>query len=119
MEIMMKTIKKYWALILGAILGIFAIVIAVTKRNNNKQSDKIDQQIDDNNQHVDILTGKIEVVEEQRDAVKQDIEEQETAIEAIKDAKESIQPETPETIADAKENILNNTTRRRGRKRKS
>ncbi len=119
MEKMMKTIKKYWALILGAILGIFGIVIAIMKKHDNKQADKIDQKIDDNNQQIDILTGKIEVVEEQREDVKQDIEEQVAAIEATKDAKDAIQPETPETVADAKENILNNTNRRRGRKKKS
>jgi uncharacterized protein YoxC len=115
----MKTIKKYWALILGAILGIFGIVIAIIKKHDSKQADKIDQKIDDNNQQIDILTGKIEVVEEQREDVKQDIEEQVAAIETTKDAKETIQPETPETVAGAKENILNNINRRRGRKRKS
>lgn len=118
MDKLMKTIKKYWALILGAILGIFGIVIAIIKKHNNKQADKIDQKIDDNNQHVDILAGKIEVVEEQRHDVKQDIEEHVAAIEATKDAKDTIQPETPETVADAKENILNNINRR-GRKKKS
>lgn len=119
MEKMMKTIKKYWALIVGAILGIFGIIIAAKKKHTNNQVDKIDQKIDDNDQQIDILTGKIQVVEEQREDVKQDIQEQEAAIEATKDAKETIQPEEPKTVADAKENILNNTNRRRGRKKKS
>lgn len=114
----MKKIKKYWALIVGALLGIIGIVIAIIKKQDNKKTDKIDQKIDNNNQQIDILTGKIEVVEDQREDVKQDIEEQVAAIEATKDAKETIQPATPKTVADAKENILNKTNRR-GRKRKS
>jgi glycine cleavage system H lipoate-binding protein len=88
------------------------------KKYDNKQADKIDQKIDDNNQQIDILTGKIKVVEDQRKDVKQDIEEQIAAIESTKDAKEIIQPETPKSVTDAKENILNNTNRR-SRKRKS
>ena len=118
MEKMMKTIKKYWALIVGAILGIFGIVIALKKKHDNKQADKIDQQIDDNNQQVDIITGKIEVIEEQREDIKEDIKAQEQTIKETEEAKETIQPETPATVADAKENILNKTTRR-GRKKKS
>jgi septal ring factor EnvC (AmiA/AmiB activator) len=112
----MKIIKKYWALILGAILGIFGIVVAAMKKHDNKQADKIDQKIDDNNQQIDILTGKTEVIEDQRNAVKQTIDEQETAIEATKDAKETIQPETPKTVADAKENILAKSNKRGKRK---
>jgi len=118
MEKKMKLIKKYWALIVGALLGIFSIVIAIMKKQDNKKADKIDQKIDDNDQQIDILTGKIEVVEDQREEVKQDIEEQEAAAEETKDAKDSIEPETPKTVADAKENILNKT-KRRGRKKKS
>ena len=41
-----------------------------------------------------------------------------TGFPSTKDAKDAIQPETPETVADAKENILNNINRR-GRKKKS
>lgn len=118
MEKIMKIIKKYWALIIGAILGIFGIVIALMKKQTNKRVDKIDQQTDRNDQQIDILTGKIEVVEDQREEVKQDIKEQEAAAEETKDAKDSIKPETPKTVADAKENILNKT-KRRGRKKKS
>lgn len=115
----MKTIKKYWALIIGAILGLFGIIVAAKKRQADKQVDKIDQKIDNNDQQIDIISGKIEIIEDQREDVKQDIEEQQTEIDATKDAKETIQPETPKTVADAKENILNNTNRRRGRKKKS
>ena len=114
----MKIIKQYWALILGAILGIFGIIIAITKNYTTKQVDKIDEQIDDNDQQIDILTGKAQVIEDQREHVKQTIVEQETAIEETELAKETIHPETPETVADAKENILNNINRR-GRKKKS
>ena len=114
----MKIIKKYWALILGVILGIFGIIVAITKNYTTKQVDKIDEQIDDNDQQIDIITGKEQVIEDQRDHVKQTIVEQENAIKETELAKETIHPEIPKTVADAKENILNNINRR-GRKKKS
>lgn len=116
----MKIIKKYWALLVGAILGIFAIIVAVIKKQDNKQLDKLDQNIDDNNQQIDIITGKTEIIEDQREDVKQDIKEQEAAIEQTVEAKESIQPETPKTVSAAKQNILNKTSKKpRGRKKNS
>jgi septal ring factor EnvC (AmiA/AmiB activator) len=118
MEKMMKIIKKYWALIVGTILGIFGIVFAAKKKQTDKQVDQIDQKIDDNNQQIDIITGNVAAIEDQREDVKQDIKQQEEEIKSTEEAKETIQPETPNTVADAKENILNKT-KKRGRKKKS
>ena len=108
----MKTIKQYWALILGAFATFAAIIIALVKKQDNDQADKIDQQIDDNNQQVDILTGKIEVIEDQREEIKNTISEQEQAIEQTQEAKEEIKPESPKTVAAAKQNILDKTSKK-------
>ena len=110
----MKTIKKYWAAIVGAILALVAIIFANDKINKKKVS-KIDKKIDDNNQQIDVLQGKTEVIDDQRNAVKQDIQDTKQDIATLQTAKETIEP--AELPADkAKQNILNKT--RRGRKSK-
>lgn len=113
MEKKMKTIKKYWALIVGAILGIFGIVIAAKKKHDNKQADKIDQKIDDNKQQNDIISGKADVIEDQRNAIKHHIKEQEEKIEEIKLSKKSVKPKKSSST---KENILNKTTKKKKQK---
>lgn len=110
----MKIIKKYWAIIAGAILAIIAIIFAKDKHDKKKIS-KIDKKIDDNNQQIDVIQGKTEIIDDQRNAVKQDIEEIKQDIATLQDAKETIKPvELP--VDAAKQNILNKT--RRGRKPK-
>ena len=108
---MKKFIKKYWAIIVGAIVALVGILIASNKKSNEKQLDKLDQQIDDNNQQVDIITGKLDVISEQRDAVKTDIKELETELEVLETSKDSIKTEKPKTAKQAKENILSKTTK--------
>jgi len=118
MEKQMKTIKKYWALIVGGLLTLFAIFVAFFKKHEKKQVSKIDQKIDTNNSKIDQLQGKTDVIEDQRSQVKQELDDLVDQIEQTKEAKETIQPETPKTVADAKENILNKT-KKRGRKKKA
>lgn len=110
----MKTIKKYWAIIVGAILAVVAIIFAKDKLDKKKVL-KIDKKIDDNNQQIDVIQGKTEIIDDQRNAVKQDITETKQDIATLQDAKETIKPaELP--VEAAKQNILNKT--RRGRKPK-
>ena len=111
----MKTIKKYWAIIVGAILALLAIFMTADNKINKKKITKTDDKIDDNNQQIDQLQGKTEVIEEQRVEVKQEIEETKTEIAELKTAKEQLQV-TELPVEDAKQNILNKT--RRGRKSK-
>jgi uncharacterized protein YoxC len=111
----MKTIKKYWMLIVGAIAAAFAFFIFTSKRRNEKKLNKLQQQIDDNEQIVDKIDGKVEVINKQRNEIKQQIEQQLQSIEQLEEKKQEIKPET-RTVSDAKENILNKT--RRGRKPK-
>jgi uncharacterized protein (DUF3084 family) len=108
---MKKFLKKYWAIIVGAIVAVVGILIASNKKSNEKQLDKLDKQIDDNNQQVDIITGKLDVISEQRDAGKTDIKQSEKELEVLENAKDSIKTEKPKTAKQAKENILSKTTK--------
>ena len=110
----MKTIKKYWAIIIGAIIALGGIIMSIISVTKTKKLDKLDKQIDDNKQKVDNLQGKVEVVEEQRQEVKDEIKHQEQVISDLKQQKETVTVEEPKTVKEAKANILNKT--RRGRK---
>ena len=112
----MKTIKKYWAVIVGAALALLAILAMAFNKNDKRKVKKIDDKIDDNNQKIDQLQGKTEVIEEQRVEVKQEIQETKTEIADLETAKEELKV-TELPVEDAKQNILNKT--RRGRKSKN
>lgn len=111
----MKTIKKYWMLIVGAIAAAFAFFVFTSKRRNDKKLDKLQNQINNNKQTVDKIDGKVEVIAEQREDLKQEIKQQEQVIEQLEEKKQDIKPET-RTVSEAKDNILNKT--KRGRKPK-
>lgn len=108
----MKTIKKYWAVIIGGILTLFAIIIAIFKKHEKKQVSKIEEKIDDNKSKIDQLQGKTAVIETQRTQVKEELDDLVDQITQTKDAKKNIQPITPKSVVDAKENILNKTKKR-------
>lgn len=106
----MKTIKKYWAFIVGAIVAIIGIFAVASSKLTSKKLRKTAKQIDDNNSSIDKLQGKIEVVEETRIKTKQDLVKQTAAIADLQEAKDNlIVEEVP--IEDAKQNILKNVRR--------
>jgi len=106
----MKTIKKYWAFIIGAIVAIIGIFAVTSSKLTSKKLRKTAKQIDDNDSSIDKLQGKIEVVEETRIKIKQDLVEQTAAIADLQEAKDNlIVEEVP--IKDAKQNILKNVRR--------
>jgi septal ring factor EnvC (AmiA/AmiB activator) len=110
----MKTIKKYWAIIIGSIIAIFAIFKISNTVNKNKVA-KTDKKIDDNNQKIDVLQGKTQVIDDQRKDVKQDIKVTKQDVKQLQDAKQTVKAKELPVDA-AKQNILNKT--RRGRKPK-
>ena len=113
----MKTIKKYWAVIVGAILALIAVIFTSDKINKKKVT-KTDAKIDNNNQQIDVLKGKSEVVDDQRNAVKQDIKNTKQDIKDLQAAKTDIKPtELPVDVA--KQNILNKTKRGRRPKKQN
>ena len=106
----MKTIKKYWAFIVGAIVAIIGIFAVTSSKLTSKKLRKTAKQIDDNDSSIDKLQGKIEVVEETRIKTKQALVEQTAAIADLQEAKDNlIVEEVP--IEDAKQNILKNVRR--------
>ena len=106
----MKTIKKYWAFIVGAIVAIIGIFAVTLSKLTSKKLKKTAKQIDDNDSAIDKLQGKIEVVEETRIKTKQDLVEQTAAIVDLQEAKDNlIVDKVP--IEDAKQNILKNVRR--------
>jgi uncharacterized protein (DUF3084 family) len=108
---MKQFLKKYWAIIVGTIIAAFGVAFVANKKSEEKQLDKLDDQIDDTKQQVDIITGKVEVISEQRDAVKTDIKESENDLQVLKQAKDAIKTEKPKTAKQAKENILSKTNK--------
>jgi uncharacterized protein YoxC len=108
----MKTIKMYWKWIVAGLVAILGILAVTQSKRNNKKLEKTAKQIDDNNQQIDIIQGKTELVEEQRITVKQDIAKKQAKIDELKTEKETINIE-PVAIESAKENIIKKT--RRGR----
>ena len=113
----MKTIKKYWTIIVGAILALIAIIFTNDKINKKKVA-KTNAKIDANNQQIDILKGKSEVVDEQRNKVKQNIKNTKQDIKDLQEVKNNIKPaELP--VDAAKQNILNKTKRGRRPKKQN
>ena len=110
----MKTIKKYWMLIVAGIIAFIGIFAAIGKRVSNKKVDKID----DIKQRVDINTGKIEVIEDIKTDVKQDIVEIEQQITETTKKKQTIAPKKPKSAKAAKENILSKTNKKKPVKKK-
>jgi len=108
----MKTIKLYWKWIVAGFVAILSILAITQSKRNNKKLEKTAKQIDDNNQQIDIIQGKTELVEEQRVTVKQSIAKKQATIDELKTEKETIAIE-PVAIESAKENIIKKT--RRGR----
>ena len=108
----MKTIKKYWAVIVGFLVMLLTLGM-VTKKVSNHKETKLDEKIDENENEVSKLEGKVEVIETERVQVKEQIEKHEDLIEALEEKKENIVVEE-RTVADAKDNIIKKT--KRGRK---
>jgi hypothetical protein len=108
----MKTIKMYWKWIVAGLVAILGILAITQSKRTNKKLEKNAKQIDDNNQKIDIIQGKTELVEEQRVTVKQRIAKKQATIDELKTEKDTIAIE-PVAIESAKENIIKKT--RRGR----
>lgn len=112
----MKTIKKYWLLLVAAVTGIIAAIFV--KKYSNKKLDKIDDEIKQNDADINNLQGRIEEVETQRDQAIEEVQQHQTKIEDLKDQLTEVKPEVRE-VADAKQNIVNKTKRGRKPKKKT
>ena len=115
----MKLIKKYWTWILG-IIGTVIGILFLTKKYNDRKLTKTAKQIDDNNQKIDKLDGKIDVIQDQRKDAVENVNQIKDDIKELEEQKDNINPE-PEikdlSVSEVKQDILNKT-KRRGRKPK-
>ena len=109
----MKTIKKYWAIIVGAILALFGIAVATKKKHDDKQNAKAAKKIDNNNQQVDIITGKVDAIEDQKTIIKGDVKSLDAEIKDLEDKKQNVSTAKNKTAKQTKENILNKTNKRK------
>jgi hypothetical protein len=114
MEKTMKMIKKYWAVIVGFVAALLGL-IWITKTSSAKKQSDLDSKIKSNEKQVDVLAGKVEVVEAQRAEVKTEIKAEKEIIADLKQQKENIKPAERQT-ADAKQNILNKSARNKKKK---
>jgi uncharacterized protein YoxC len=115
----MKTIKKYWLWIISGIATILGILF-LTNKYNQRKANKAAVKIDDNKQKIDNIDGKIDVIEDQRDAAIQTAKQTAEEVEDLKEQRNDINPTAADTkdISDVKQDILNKT-KRRGRKPKA
>ena len=110
----MKMIKKYWAVIVGFIAALLGL-IWITKTSSAKKQSDLNAKIKSNEKQVDVLSGKIEVIEDQRVEVKTEIVTEKKVIEDLKQQKETVKPVTRPTAA-AKQNILDKSSRNKKKK---
>ena len=68
-------IKTNWKWIVGGILGLFAIITALTKSNKLKSVKKIQKKIDNNEKKIERVKGKEDQVKKQKQKVKKDLNE--------------------------------------------
>ena len=113
----MKTIKKYWSLLVGFLVMVLTLGIVTKKVSSNKET-KLDKKIDDQEKEVTKLDGKVEVIETERIQVKEQIKTHDELIEALEDKKQNIVVDELNVI-DAKSNIIKKSKRGRKPNKKS
>jgi hypothetical protein len=115
----MKMIKQYWALIVGGILALLGLTAYFGKKISKKKTDKLDTAIDQNNKQVDINAGKIDVIEDIKQDILEDVIDLKTEIDSLQ--KQKAKPTTtkkPKTAKAAKDNILSKTNKKKPVKKK-
>ncbi len=112
---MMQKIKKTLIWILVGIATGFGLFAWISKIFSKKKADKIDNQIDNNDNNIHRAQGHIDAVADQREDVVQDVKQHEDRVEDLKQQLDEVDPVVKD-VAAAKQNILNKT--KRGRKPK-
>jgi len=107
-------IKKNWKWIVGGILGLFAIITALTKSNKLKSVKKIQKKIDDNEKKIERVKGKEDQVKKQKQKVKKDLTELKKTAKKTKSTKRK--PKQKRSTASAKNNIITKTKRSKRKK---
>ena len=98
-----------------SILAIFAYfgIYFLAKRNKNKQLDKLDSDIQKNNNDIAIAETKAEAIETQKQQSAEIVVTLEEKVEALEAAAETVDIPVITDVVAAKENIIKKTKRRR------
>ncbi len=107
-------IKSNWKWIIGGIIGLFAIITALTKSNKLKSVKKIQKKIDDNEKKIERVKGKEDQVKVQKKKVKKDLNELKKTAKKTKSTKRK--PSPKKTTVLAKNNIIAKTKRSKRKK---
>jgi peptidoglycan hydrolase CwlO-like protein len=94
-------------------ISLFAFIYAVFKLTTKRRIEKIDEQIKSNDNEISKLDGKVEQLETQKQDILEDITDTKQTIETLQEIKEQPIEHVSRTTAEARENILNKTTRKR------
>ena len=62
----MNKIKKYYKIIIGALVSLFGIIFVISQKNSKKQIEKLDKKIDDKKNKTTELDGRIKEVNRQK-----------------------------------------------------
>jgi|ETNvirenome_6_85_1030632.scaffolds.fasta_scaffold150202_1 septal ring factor EnvC (AmiA/AmiB activator) len=101
----MKTIKKYWKLIVGAIVALFGLIFVISRKSTARKLDKTDKELDDNNKTIDYISGKLERIKEEEKVAKEHVQKLKKELIVATKKKNDIVTEK-RTTEKAKENIL-------------
>jgi uncharacterized membrane-anchored protein YhcB (DUF1043 family) len=101
----MKTIKKYWKLIVGAIVALFGLIFVISRKSTTRKLDKTDKELDDNNKTIDHISGKLERIKEEEKVAKEHVQKLKKELIVATKKKNDIVTEK-RTTEKAKENIL-------------
>jgi hypothetical protein len=110
---MKKSIKAIYAFFAGIVS---AIVVALLIFGKKKQTVATPEPVVKNNADINKIEGKIEVIEEQREEIKNDIKTQEQVVAELETKKETVKPVEKTNVTEAKDNIIKKS--KRGRKKK-
>lgn len=114
MKMIWNKLRKYSIFIIMGIISIFGIIWMLIKNITSRRINKIDQTICTNENEINKIEGKIEVLDEQKQQVLDDIQETKTEIENLQQVKKTpAVKRKPRTTKSSKENILNKTKRTR------
>jgi predicted PurR-regulated permease PerM len=106
-------ISKYAIMLIFGIVSLFALIWVLIKQITQLRIKKIDEQINKNNNDFAKLDGKVEQLETQKQDILDSVTTTKQELDILQAAKEQPIPHVDRTTAEARENILNKTTRRR------
>ena len=115
MEMITRILNKSWKIIVGLVVILLGI-LTLNNFRKRKTAEKIDKKIDENENAVEKLQGKVEQVEDQKTEVKKKIVAKKKQIQKTKSSKlkkpAAKHPPKKKSTATAKKNIISKTKKK-------